>query len=209
MSGCLAGRPSLINLDFTLLVFHPDTDLISETKENFPEASLDILNELFHVGNAFNHSLLSVQRKFWSWNPNYLFSFFLFGMIPACIQTHQDSGLCRNMISEAEKKFWGCPELVDNLIPFMDVYSILRLTQVDTLSQIPNTPSQIISNAPSKRLSTPSPYPLLIPNWTSTPSTVFLRPTSLYWTSSWAKLSGPRWSVRSSERGKTGTAWIR
>ena len=39
-------------------------DLISETKEVFPEASLDILNELFNVGNAFNHSLLSVQRQF-------------------------------------------------------------------------------------------------------------------------------------------------
>ena len=39
-------------------------DLISETKENFPEASLDILNELIHVGNAFNHSLTSVQRQF-------------------------------------------------------------------------------------------------------------------------------------------------
>ena len=38
-------------------------DLISETKEVFPEASLDILNELFNVGNAFNHSLLSVQRQ--------------------------------------------------------------------------------------------------------------------------------------------------
>ena len=38
--------------------------LISETKEVFPEASLDIVNELIDVGNAFNHSLLSVQRQF-------------------------------------------------------------------------------------------------------------------------------------------------
>ena len=36
------------------------------------------------------------------------------------------------MVGEAEKKFWGCPELVENLIPFMDFYSIFCLTQVNT-----------------------------------------------------------------------------
>ena len=63
------------------------------------------------------------------------------------------------MVGEAEKKFWGCPELVENLIPFMDFYSIFCLTQVNTLSQIQNTPSQILST-PSQIPNTP--YPILI-----------------------------------------------
>ena len=33
------------------------------------------------------------------------------------------------MPSEAEKKFWGCPELVENLFPFLDTNSISCLTQ--------------------------------------------------------------------------------
>ena len=65
------------------------------------------------------------------------------------------------MVGEAEKKFWGCPELVDHLIPFMDNYSLFKLTQVDTPSQIPkSTPSQI-PRTPSQLPNTP--YPILIP----------------------------------------------
>ena len=65
------------------------------------------------------------------------------------------------MVGEAEKKFWGCPELVDNLIPFMDFYSLFKLTQVDIPSQIPkSTPSQI-PRTPSQLPNTP--YPILIP----------------------------------------------
>ena len=30
----------------------------------------------------------------------------------------------------AEKQFWGCPELVEGLLPFMDTLSIRRLVQV-------------------------------------------------------------------------------
>ena len=73
------------------------------------------------------------------------------------------------MPSEAEKKFWGCPELVENLIPFMDFYAIVCLTQVDTLSQIPITSSQIPS-IPAKIPSTP----------TQIPSTPFQMPSNLH-----------------------------
>ena len=33
------------------------------------------------------------------------------------------------MLSEAEKKFWGCPELVERLLPFLDTYSTVCLVQ--------------------------------------------------------------------------------
>ena len=32
-------------------------------------------------------------------------------------------------MSEAEKRFWGCPELVENLLPFLDTLSLVRLIQ--------------------------------------------------------------------------------
>ena len=41
------------------------------------------------------------------------------------------------MQSEAEKKFWGCPKLMENLLPFLDTYSIICLARVNTLLQIP------------------------------------------------------------------------
>ena len=34
------------------------------------------------------------------------------------------------MPSEAEKKFWKCPELVDSVLPFLDSYSTLQLAKV-------------------------------------------------------------------------------
>ena len=34
------------------------------------------------------------------------------------------------MAGAAEKQFWGCPELVEGLLPFMDTLSIRRLVQV-------------------------------------------------------------------------------
>ena len=34
------------------------------------------------------------------------------------------------MIRAAEKKFWGCPELVESLLLFMDTLAIRRLLQV-------------------------------------------------------------------------------
>ena len=34
------------------------------------------------------------------------------------------------MARAAEKQFWGCPELVEGLLPFMDTLSIRRLVQV-------------------------------------------------------------------------------
>ena len=34
------------------------------------------------------------------------------------------------MARAAEKQFWGCPELVEGLLPFMDTLSIRRLLQV-------------------------------------------------------------------------------
>ena len=43
------------------------------------------------------------------------------------------------MLSEAEKKFWGCPKLIENLLPFLDTYSIICLAQVDAPPQIPCT----------------------------------------------------------------------
>ena len=65
------------------------------------------------------------------------------------------------MVGEAEKKFWGCPELVENLVENLDNYSLFKLTQVDTPSQIPkSTPSQI-PRTPSQMPNTP--YPILIP----------------------------------------------
>ena len=33
------------------------------------------------------------------------------------------------MSSETEKMFWGCPELLENLLPFLDPYSIICLAQ--------------------------------------------------------------------------------
>ena len=33
------------------------------------------------------------------------------------------------MISEAEKRFWECPELVENLLPFLDTLSLVRLVK--------------------------------------------------------------------------------
>ena len=33
------------------------------------------------------------------------------------------------MESEAAKKFWGCPELMENLLPFLDTYSIICLAK--------------------------------------------------------------------------------
>ena len=36
---------------------------------------------------------------------------------------------CRNMLSEAERKFWSCPELLENLLPFLDPYSITCLAK--------------------------------------------------------------------------------
>ena len=33
------------------------------------------------------------------------------------------------MVSEAEKKFWGCPELVESLLPFLDTYSAICLAR--------------------------------------------------------------------------------
>ena len=65
------------------------------------------------------------------------------------------------MVGEAEKKFWGCPELVENLVENLTIYSLHKLTQVDTPSQIPkSTPSQI-PRTPSQMPNTP--YPILIP----------------------------------------------
>ena len=61
-------------------------------------------------------------------------------------------GFCSKMPSESEKKLWGCPKLIENLLPFLDTYSIICLAKVNSLSQIPNTPSQIPS----------TPYPILI-----------------------------------------------
>ena len=40
------------------------------------------------------------------------------------------------MLSEAEKKFWGTPKLMENLLPFLDTYSITCLVQVNTSLQI-------------------------------------------------------------------------
>ena len=40
------------------------------------------------------------------------------------------------MVSEAEKKFWGTPKLMENLLPFLDTYSITCLAQVNTSLQI-------------------------------------------------------------------------
>ena len=34
------------------------------------------------------------------------------------------------MPSEAQKKFWKCPELVDSVLPFLDSYSTLQLAKV-------------------------------------------------------------------------------
>ena len=42
------------------------------------------------------------------------------------------------MVSENEKKFWGCPKLMENLLPFLDTHSTICLAKVNTLSKIPN-----------------------------------------------------------------------
>ena len=39
------------------------------------------------------------------------------------------------MASEAEKKFWQCPELVENLLPFLDTYSIICLAKAHKQTQ--------------------------------------------------------------------------
>ena len=33
------------------------------------------------------------------------------------------------MLSEAAKKFWGCPELMENLLSFLDTFSIISLAK--------------------------------------------------------------------------------
>ena len=40
------------------------------------------------------------------------------------------------MARAAEKQFWGCPELVEGLLPFMDTLSIRRLVQVVMISAL-------------------------------------------------------------------------
>ena len=40
------------------------------------------------------------------------------------------------MAGAAEKQFWGCPELVEGLLPFMDTLSIRRLVQVVIISAL-------------------------------------------------------------------------
>ena len=37
------------------------------------------------------------------------------------------------MARAAEKQFWGCPELVEGLLPFMDTLSVRRLVQVSNI----------------------------------------------------------------------------
>ena len=39
------------------------------------------------------------------------------------------------MASEAEKKFWQCPELVENVLPFLDTYSIICLAKAHKQTQ--------------------------------------------------------------------------
>ena len=34
------------------------------------------------------------------------------------------------MSREAQEKFWGCPELIEMVLPFLDSYSTLQLAQV-------------------------------------------------------------------------------
>ena len=70
------------------------------------------------------------------------------------------------MVSETEKKFWGCPKLMEKLLPFLDTYSIICLAKVNTLSKILNTLSQVPNSRSqiSKILSwiprTPYPIPI-------------------------------------------------
>ena len=40
------------------------------------------------------------------------------------------TNIADSMASEAAKKFWGCPELMENLLPFLDTYSIICLAKV-------------------------------------------------------------------------------
>ena len=37
--------------------------------------------------------------------------------------------ICRNMLSEAEKKVWGCPELLESLLLFLDPDSLICLAK--------------------------------------------------------------------------------
>ena len=54
----------------------------------------------------------------------------VFKVLLAYVQTLTNIQLFADrMGSEAEKKFWGCPELVENLLPSMDTLSLLRLVQ--------------------------------------------------------------------------------
>ena len=39
------------------------------------------------------------------------------------------TNIADSMASEAAKKFWGCPELMENLLPFLDTYSIICLAK--------------------------------------------------------------------------------
>ena len=41
------------------------------------------------------------------------------------------------MARAAEKQFWGCPELVEGLLPFMDTLSVRRLVQVSNILALP------------------------------------------------------------------------
>ena len=39
------------------------------------------------------------------------------------------------MASDAAKKFWGCPELMENLLPFLDTFSIICLAKAHKIVQ--------------------------------------------------------------------------
>ena len=107
----------------------------------------------------------------------------------------QNLMFCRKMLSKAEKEFWGCPKLIEILLPFLDTYSIICLAQV-------NTPSQISHTTPNTKYTIPkfkvqpiqNQFLLSFPSWTPTPSSALPRPTSLPWVSSWTNLCGAGWS---------------
>ena len=40
-----------------------------------------------------------------------------------------------SMSNETENKFWQCPELVENLLPFLDTYSIICLAKAHKTTQ--------------------------------------------------------------------------
>ena len=58
-----------------------------------------------------------------------------------CLKQNLIFRFCRNMPSEAEKEFWGSPKLIENLLLFLDTYSINCLAQVNTPSQISHASS--------------------------------------------------------------------